>query len=304
MGVSWIVKAQLSPAADPDAITAEIQELLNRLVLQMSTWEPDSDLSRFNRSLPGGWTDLPPEFFEVIGAALAWAERTNGAFDPTLGRLVDLWGFGPDRERSGVPEPLKVAAASREAGWPRLTLDAEDCRLQQPGGLTLDLSGIAKGYAVDAVSDLLHALDAPDHLVEIGGELAGSGVKPDGEPWWVALETPPELAIQKPPIVAALHGLAVATSGDYRQFRTEGERTISHTLDGRTGQPVRTEVRSVTVIAKRAMDADALATALLVMGLPAARAFADENAIAARFLVSTPGGHTDEVLTEAMQALL
>lgn len=299
MGVSWTVKLQPPPGADPEAIGGAVQALLDRLVMQVSAWEPASDLSRFNRAPPGEWAPLPPEMLTVVRAALHWAERTGGAYDPTLGRLVDLWGFGPVRDIAGPPDEAALAAARADAGWRRLELDVAGARLRQPGGLALDLSGIAKGYAVDAVSRALHALDAPDHLVDIGGELVGSGVKADGQPWWVELEAPPGLTLSDPPIIAALHGLAVATSGGYRQTRTLADRTIHHTLDARTGRPADTDLVAVTVLAPDAMTADALATALLVMDAGRALTWAETETVAARLL--TPNG---EHLTSALSAML
>lgn len=303
MGVSWTVKAQLPPQADPEAVGADIQGLLDGLVLQMSQWEPDSDLSRFNRAEPGTWISAPAEMFEVVEAGLAWAERTGGAFDPALGRLVDAWGFGPERQGEFPPAPERLEAAWAASGWRRLAIDRTNRRLRQPGGLGLDLSGIAKGYAVDAVSRRLHALDAPDHLVEIGGELTGSGVKPDGQPWWGAIETPPGIDLPDPPLAAALHGLAVATSGVYRQSRTAGAETVSHIVDGRLGAPAASDVVAATVFARRCMDAEALATALLVMGAEAGARFAASKKVAARLVVESRDGFA-EILSPELTRML
>nr|WP_318781324.1 FAD:protein FMN transferase [Sphingomonas aliaeris] len=161
------------------------------------------------------------------------------------------------------------------------------------GGLSLDLSGIAKGYAVDAVADLLAASGIAHALVEIGGELVGRGVRPDGQPWWVDLEVPPGLTLA--PFRVALHGLAVATSGDYRR----GE----HTIDPRTGYPVVDPVASVSVIHRSALAADAWATALTVLGVHEGIAMAEREGLAAR-LVTVRGGVAVEHITPALAEML
>ena len=181
MGVAWNVKAFAPAGPDLKAVPGQIQGLLNGLVAQMSNWEPDSHISQFNRADAGGWLDLAPGFRHVMDRALHWAELSGGAFDPTAGRLVDLWGFGPAGP-TPPPTEAELEAARAECGWDRLARDG--ARVFQPGGLHLDLSGIAKGFGVDEVSRALSHLGLMDHLVEIGGELRGAGVKPDGQPWF------------------------------------------------------------------------------------------------------------------------
>lgn len=301
MGVSWTVKAVASPSLDADAVRAQIQALLNRLVVQMSTWEPGSDISRFNRLPAGGWMDLPAAFQHVLERSLHWAQASDGAFDATTGRLTDLWGFGPAGAVAGPPEAKALQDALDACGWDRLALDGR--RAFQPGGLALDFSGIAKGFGVDDVSRALNHLGLAHHLVEIGGELRGEGVKPDGSPWWAEIAPPPGLRLPGGPIRVALHGLSVATSGDYhRVFEHDGAR-YSHTLDPRTGRPVDAGVRSVSVIARDCIDADALATALGVLGSQAGPRFAETHAVAAHFLVDN-GGEVREILTPALVAML
>jgi thiamine biosynthesis lipoprotein len=259
----------------------------------MSGWEPDSDLSRFNRAPAGTWQALPEEFFAVLDCALAVAVESDGAFDPCIGRLVDLWGFGPQPGPAGGPPGADLLAAARGGtDWRKLRLDVPGRRVLQPGGASLDLAGIAKGYAVDLVAEHLAAAGVSAFLVEIGGELRGHGVKPDGMPWWVELETPPgeELpgAEDEEP-VAALHGLAVATSGNYRRYFRHGGRHYGHTLDPRTGWPVSERLASVTVLHPSCMRADALATALSVLGPEAGLEHARRHGIAALFLTREAG---------------
>ncbi|MFW2830120.1 FAD:protein FMN transferase [Sphingomonas sp. ID0503] len=288
MGTRWSAKL-----ADGDAGTAEaaITAALDTVIAQMSGWEPASDLSRFNRSVPGRWQSLLPEMAAVVASGLAIAEASEGAFDPAAGALVDLWGFGP-RPIDGLPEEAEVAAASR--GWRHLSFDPAARRLRRDAPVMLDLSGIAKGFAVDHAAEALLAIGFRHFLLEVGGELRGEGVRPDGQPWWVDLERPPgasELALTR----VALHGLSVATSGDYRRFLTAGERHLSHTIDPRSGRPVENGIASVTVLARSCMEADGWATALTVLGPAAAVKATADHKIAAQLIMRTGDGWREEL---------
>jgi thiamine biosynthesis lipoprotein len=201
-----------------------------------------------------------------------------------------------------------MVAGGARRGQPRPLLDHAGRRLYQPGGVILDLSSVAKGYAVDRLALRLETLGVRHYLVEVGGELRGAGVKPDGQPWWVELEGVPDApaASSSAPIpqsVVALHGLAVATSGDYRRYFHHARRRASHTLDPRSGYPIANEVASVTVLAPTCMAADALSTALTVMGVDAGLPFAEGRGLAARFLLRREGG-LREVDTSAWRELL
>lgn len=271
MGTSWSVRFAAPSGCEPAAIEAAIGQRLDRIIALMSHWRSDSLISAYNRAAPDSWTPLAADFAAVIEAAIEIARRSGGAFDPTIGRITDLRGFGPDPARRSDDE-ASIAAARAMAGWQRLQID--DQRLCQPGGLALDLSGIAKGYAVDSVADLLGARGINHALVEIGGELAGRGVRPDGDPWWVDLEDPPGVTL--PRLRIALHGIAVATSGDYRRG--------AHTIDPRTGRSADGGLCSVSVIHHSAMLADAWATALTVLGPDDGLALAGRERLAARFV--------------------
>jgi len=303
MGTSWSVRFAARPGIDGARLKARIERRLADIVAQMSHWEPDSLLSRFNRARAGEWALLPPDFATVMEGGLAMAERTDGAFDPAIGALVNLWGFGPPGpgerlQASDSPDrPDRAKALVAEAlacsGWRRLAYDAPARRLRQPGGLHLDLSGIAKGHAVDVIADLLGEAGVRHALVEIGGELVGRGVRPDGEPWWVELETLPE--VESEPLRIALHGLAVATSGSYRRGL--------HSIDPRTGWPVDNGIVSLSVIAATALQADAWATALTVLGPEQGLDHATRHSVAARILVVREG-RSREILTPALLAML
>lgn len=301
MGVSWSVKALAPDDFDVARARDQIQGLLNRIIGQMSTWEPEADISRFNRLPAGGWMDAPPAFRHVLQRSLRWAEASGGAFDPTTGALVDLWGFGAAGAVNAPPSSAEIDNALSRAGWDRLAVDG--ARVHQPGGLRLDFSGIAKGFGVDEVSRALTVMGLHDHLVEIGGELRGSGVKTEGSPWWAQIAAPPGLDLPGGPILVALHGLSIATSGDYERRFEHGGHTYSHTIDPRTGRPIRNDLRSVSVVAPDCVDADAACTALSVLGLEAGLAFAATEGLAAHFLVEQAGGF-EEFLSPAFEAML
>lgn len=288
MGTGWRVRLVLPPRLDVAAVHAAIAARLAGLVAEMSHWAPESLLSRFNRGVAGSWWSLPPDFATVIAAGLEVAARTDGAFDPALGALVDACGYGPQ----GMSARTDAAAAHAVSGWWRLTFDPAARRLRQPGGCALDLSGIAKGHAVDAVAALLGGMGVAHALVEIGGELRGFGVRPDLEPWWVALETPPGVAAA--PIRIALHALSVATSGDYVRG--------AHTIDGRSGQPVSAAV-AISVLHPSAMLADAWASALTVLGPGEGQATAMREALAVRAIWRTAAGPV-EWISPALVAMM
>jgi thiamine biosynthesis lipoprotein len=300
MGTTWSVKAVLPATTDLPALEAMVQRALDAVVAQMSPWEPLSHLSRYNRAAPGSWTTLPTAMITVLRRAIEIAETSHGAFDPTLGALTDLWGFGP-APFSGQPPDADTIAPLRQAhGWKRLVLDGD--ALLQPGGLALDLNGIAKGFGVDQAAAALDRAGVKSYLVEVGGELRGTGAKPDGQPWWVELERPPT-ASDAEAIVVALHDLSVATSGDYRRFFDHDGRRYAHTLDPATGAPTTHPTVSVTVLAKDCMSADAWATALTVMAPDAALAFAAEHDLAA-LIVSRSADGLEERLSPSLQAML
>ncbi|ODT86966.1 FAD:protein FMN transferase [Phenylobacterium sp. SCN 70-31] len=305
MGVSWRLRARAPSGLGDETITAVVQGACDAVVAAASTWEPESEITRFNRAPAGVWVPVGEHLMAIVRAAVRHAEESGGAFDPAVGRLTDLWGFGPPGAVVRPPSVAELAAA--ETGWRDLEIDAVGMRLLQPGGLSLDLSGIAKGYGVDLAASALAGLGVRDALLEIGGELSGRGVKGDGEPWWVEVERPPEAtsdtALEEPPVLIALHELCVATSGDWRRRFEAGGRRYSHTLDPATRAPVDGQVAAVTVVHERCMEADALCTVLTVMGPERALAFAEARDVAALLLVRTPLGHAER-LSPAFRRLL
>ncbi len=274
MGTTWRVRAVAPDRGAVDAVGIAIEALLATLIDDLSNWEPASALSRFNRSRLDAWQSLPGALIDVLVAAKHVHAASGGAFDPTVGPAVEHWGFGP------------ACVADLPWSGPRfdaIEIDVAGLRARRHADVALDLCGIAKGYAVDRVSQLLIARGAPHHLVEIGGELRGNGVKPDGMPWWVELETPPDAAVDGT-TVAALHGLSIATSGDYRRYFDRDGHRHAHTIDPATGRPVVDAPASVTVLHRDCMLADAEATAMTVLGVRAGLAHAEAHGLPARVI--------------------
>ncbi|MPY73775.1 MAG: FAD:protein FMN transferase [Alphaproteobacteria bacterium] len=300
MGTTWrVMLVEPAHSVDPDMLRRSIATLFASIIAAMSTWEASSEISRFNRAPAGTAQSLSHDFFVVLDKALQIAAETNGCFDPTVGSAVCAWGFGP---QPASTFPADARHARCRARWQALRLDRASRRVRQPGGVSLDLSAIAKGYAVDRLSDLLRAAGMSSFLAEIGGEFVGRGTKPSGEPWWVFLETPPDGASHIVPTVLALHDLAIASSGDYRRYRDVAGRRLSHLIDPRTMSPASTSIAAVSVVHETCMEADALATALAVMDIERALAFAERQHIAARFVLRGADG-LDERLSTAMQAM-
>lgn len=312
MGTSWsvrLVESAMPGRAGSADLQQGLQQQLDLVVAQMSHWSDASDLGRFNRAEPGSWHSLPAAFCEVLGFAMHVSQASGGAYDPCAGALVNLWGFGP-RHRYDEPgflppkdDTLALLLLQRQRR--RLELDLPARRARQPGGLQLDLSAVAKGYGVDRLARYLDSQGIGHYLVEVGGELRGAGSKPDGQPWWVMLEQVDGADATKhpPELLLALHGLSVATSGDYRRFFQDGTVRFSHTIDPRSGMPIANQLASVTVVHAQCMAADAWSTALTVLGPDAGMALAEEQGLAARFLRRDGDGY-HETLSSHMLAML
>jgi thiamine biosynthesis lipoprotein len=286
MGTSYSVVIPHLPDGDSEeAIQEDIESLLEGVNRQMSTYLPDSELSRINQSEANVWLDVSPELFAIIRQAISISQQTDAAFDITVGPLVNLWGFGPT-EGPNTNRPTEEAVESARAlvGYQHIELDLKNRRLRKPfKDLYVDLSAIAKGYGVDAIANYLDSLGIRDYLVEIGGELRGKGLSPRGDSWRVAVERP-ESGQRQVHKVLNVSDIAIATSGDYRNFYEYDGVRFSHTIDPRTGMPVTHSLASVTVLSKQAVIADAWATALMVLGEQAGFELAEQKGVAAYFL--------------------
>lgn len=291
MGTTYSVKiADLPKSLDRGTLAAEIDRLLETVNDQMSTYRPRSELSRFNDAAAGVWEAVSPDTLAVVDEALRISRLTEGAFDPTVGPLVDLWGFGPGGESQRVPSAERIAAARARIGYDAVrTRSAAPALGKDRSGLRVDLSGIAKGFGVDKIAEHLEAAGVEHYLVEIGGELRGRGQSPEDRPWRVGIEKPRAApgTVQR---VVRVDGRAVATSGDYRIFFESAGQRFSHIVNPQSGRPVDHGLASATVVADTTMQADALSTALLVLGPEAGLALAKRENIAAHFVAKTGSG--------------
>lgn len=296
MGTSYSVKIpQLPAGVDRQALEADIDRILEAVNAQMSTYRPESELSRFNAGGAGSWTTVSPDTLRVVAAALDTSRLTGGAFDPTIGPLVDLWGFGPGDRAPDVPAQDRIDELLRGIGHAHLHAKPAAAALGKArGGIRVDLSGIAKGFAVDKLAEHLERLGVEYYLVEIGGELRGRGYSPRGDVWRVGIErpAPASSSVQR---VVRLGGQALATSGDYRIFFERDGARYSHILDPRSGRPVAHGLASVTVAAPSTLQADALSTALMVLGPEAGFELARRHDIAALFIARTKRGLAERI---------
>jgi thiamine biosynthesis lipoprotein len=291
MGTSFSIKLVDPPAEiDRGALGEAITARLERIEQRYSTYRPTSELSVVNATLSTDWIGLSPEMCDTIEAATGISRRTNGAFDVTVGPLVLLWGFGPDRIRTAPPPDGLVAEARSSVGYDKIETDCTRPALRKAlPGVYIDLSAFVKGHAVDQVADLLDAAGIANYLVEIGGELRMRGHNAGAGPWDIAIEMPdaPGRGVQS---VLHITDHGMATSGDYRNFFEYNGVRYSHTIDPATGRPVTHNTAAVTVVNDTAAEADALATALLVMGASDGMDFAAAERIAAIFLLRTDNG--------------
>lgn len=306
MGSGWTVR-YVGDAESAASVQAGVQQRLDQVDAQMSTWKPQSDLSRYNQAAAESWVEVPVDLFQVIAAALKLAAETAGAYDPSVGPLVDLWGFGPTPANRAPPDAATIADMRARTGWQRIRLDPTTHRVWQPGGSRIDLSSIAPGFAVDQIAQFLESQGHHDFLIEVGGEVRGQGSKPDGTPWQVAIQRPldndradGEVDAQH---VLGLVDAALGSSGDYRHFFEDGGRRYAHRIDPRTGYPLDNNVASVTVMSGKCQDADPLATALSVLGVEQGLAFAEQRGIAVLFILRTDDGF-EERMSPGFAALL
>jgi thiamine biosynthesis lipoprotein len=286
MGTSFSIKLVDSPGTiDRDALGTSIAARLEDIEQRFSTYRPSSELVRVNATLSTDWIPVSGELCEVVETALGYSRQTHGAFDVTVGPLVLLWGFGAEADRSAPPDDALVAEARSSVGYEKLQTDCAAPALRKSlPGVNIDLSAFVKGYAVDRIADLLDAGGLDNFLVEIGGELRMRGHNAARKPWSIAIEKP-EVASRVVQSVIQVTDRGMATSGDYRNFFEHDGVRYSHTIDPETGRPVTHDAAAVTVIGDTAAEADALATALLVMGPDEGLAFAQSGDIAAYFLL-------------------
>ena len=290
MGTTYSVKiVDLPENVLPERVADRIQMELDSVNQKMSTYQPDSELSRFNQLSAGGIAEMSPDTFTVLQKSLDIWRRSQGAFDVTVGPLVNLWGFGPAGRPNRVPDPEAQKEAWKRVGSDALALYPDTHKVQKLKDLYVDLSAIAKGYGVDKVAQALEEMGIRRYLVEVGGEIRVGHAKSEEHPWRVAVEKPvPQLREVQQVIDAA--NIAVATSGDYRNYFEQDGVRYSHTIDPRTGIPIQHKLVSATVIAPNCADADAWATAMMVLGPEQGLAVADAQNLAVYLLIKTETG--------------
>jgi thiamine biosynthesis lipoprotein len=294
MGTGYSVKfTDLPPALDRRVLEATIERRLETVNRQMSNWRTDSEISRFNADDASTWAPVSAGTLTVIEEALRVGRLSEGAFDPTIGPLVDLWGFGPSSTGRQVPPRATLQAVRERTGFRHVRTRREPAAVAKDrAAVEIDLSGIAKGFAVDKLAEFLDAQGVEHYLVEIGGELRARGLSPRRRAWRIGVEKPVagRRAVQR---IVALDGAAIATSGNYRIFFERDAARYCHIIDPRSGAPVEHELASVTVIGPSTMQADALSTALMVLGPDAGQALALREEIAALFIVKDGNGFAE-----------
>ena len=300
MGTTFTVKVISSGPDEPaeSDVRRVVSEALEEVDALMSTWQPDSELSRFNRWNETTFFQLSEPVFEAFRLALDASERSGGAFDITVGPLVDAWGFGPDGRSSTPPTDETVRGLLGATGYRHLELDGTTraVRKTRPD-IHCDLSGVAKGYGVDRAAEALDRLGIESYMVEVGGEIRTRGSNLRDQPWQLAIQNP----VGTPAIhrIVAISDASLATSGDYRNHYDLEGRRVSHTIDPRVGRPIEHALTSVSVVHPQCALADAFATALMVLGPEEGWELAVREELAALFLIRTADGDLVERMSPA-----
>lgn len=290
MGTTYHITVVDVPA---DVNRAQLQTLidgaLSAVNQEMSTYIDDSELMRFNRGPVGEAVPVSTYLADVVELSLDIHRRSAGAFEVTVGPLVNLWGFGPQPEPEQVPSDAAIEELLQQVGSDALKVERSPDRITRSRPVQIDLSAIAKGHGVDRVALLLEAQGIRNYLVEIGGELRTLGKNPAGRDWRIGIESPdPAGRVVQEPI--SVSGKSVATSGDYRNYYERDGVRYAHSIDPRTGRPLKHRLVSVTVIAGTCAEADGLATALNVLGAEAGLELAERENLAIFMLVKTDAG--------------
>ncbi|WP_425085319.1 FAD:protein FMN transferase [Ruegeria profundi] len=302
MGTTFNVTA-IGEDLDETALAASVEETLAAVNAKMSNWDPNSEVSTFSASTSTDPVAVSDEFALVLAAANDVHNKTDGAFDVTLGPLIELWGFGPRKPEDPVPSDADIEAALAGVGQKRLlTLDAEAGTLaKSEPGVGINLSAIAKGYGIDAVAETLRDAGIENYLVEIGGDLVSKGQNDKGETWQIGIEKP-QAGSQSLQLIVSLDDRGMASSGDYKNYFEQDGVRYSHIIDPTTGRPITHRTTSVTVLAVNAMMADAWATAMLALGREKGMQLAEEHKLAVYFISRDVTGGDDAYITSHSSA--
>ena len=280
MGTRWSALFFATPDIATGAVQTALQAAVDEVDAQMSTWKPDSDLMRLNAAPVGDWVPVPERLRQVLRLGLEIGRASGGAFDIGMGDVVTAWGFGPQQ---AVPDAIRRAMGVRRSKAYDV-LDIDGAKVRKSAPIALDLNGIAKGYGVDCLAETLRDHGITNALVGIDGEMRAIGLRPDAEAWTIAVEAP-DATRRAPHSILALEDAAVATSGDYRHWVEVQGRRLSHTMEPGRGAPLIAPPASVTVVARTCAQADAWATALMVLGPDQGAALARKHGLDALFLV-------------------
>lgn len=285
----------------------EIESLLKEVNRQMSTYQPDSEITLFNRSQKTGEAyPISADFAKVVEEAIRLNKKTRGALDITVGPLVNLWGFGPEKRADKQPDEAEIAERKGWIGLDKLTVEKSQngtALIKQIPQLYIDLSSIAKGFGVDKIANYLDNLGINDYLVEIGGEVNAKGVNENGVAWQIAIEKPSFDGSRAIEQIVGLQNQAMATSGNYRNYFEENGKRYSHEINPITGYPIQHNLASITVVAPSCMEADGYATGLYVLGPEKALEVAEQENLAVYLIVKTEQGF-ETMTSSAFKKLL
>lgn len=286
MGTSWSVSLATANKMDTESLKGEIDLLLATISTQMSTYDSQSVLSEFNAEQSTDWKEMPPAMVGLVSAARRVSKSTKGAFDITLGSVVNLWGFGADHIPKNEPTLDSILNEMNSVGYQLLLVSKDEKKVRKTApSLQVDLSSIAKGHAVDRVGQLLEQKGLDRYIVELGGEIRTRGQSADHSPWKIAIESPDPAVAVSGFLGLSVENAHIATSGDYRNYREVNGKRVSHLIDGRTGYPIENKVASVTVLHGSTEMADAWATAFMVLGAKEALSRAESDGLAVSLTV-------------------
>ena len=299
MGTRYSAVFFAPPGLDAAAIHAQLFAAVDAVDRQMSTWKPDSDLSRLNAAPVQQWLTMPPELVSVLLASLQLGQQSLGAFDIGVGAMVNAWGFGPGQQQPDAQQIKALKSQPHRSAMDALDIDPGNHRVRKRAAITLDLSGIAKGFGVDELARCLDGWGIANYLVGIDGEMRARGLKPDQRPWAIAIEKPLR-GVREAMGVMELTDAAIATSGDYRHWIEVAGQYFAHTMSPSLGRPLNNRLAAVTVVAPTCMLADGWATALLVLGEEAGVRLAQERGMDAVFVLRDGDGF-EEIAIHAGQ---
>ena len=301
MGTTYMIKIRTDK--EDNMLHSRIKKELESINKQMSVFEKDSEINSINNAEAGEWIDLSPEMSVLLNDAYKIYRSTKGSFDPTVGKLVDLWGFGANKTEK-IPSQEEIDEVLAYSGFNRIKFSDDFSRLKKENSETfMNLSAIAKGYGVDRIADFLKSEGYKNFLVEIGGEIYASGKREKGTSGWNIGIMDPKVA-DKNVAVATLKNNAVATSGDYFNYFYSENAKYSHTISMKDGRPVKNNLTAVTVFADSCTYADAYATAFVVMGDKEGLKYANRNKMKVVFFVNNPDGGISVVPSDEAKNIL